>query len=398
MPHLQAVNTSNKEDTTNNLKLRTDVSVYNRVEGVTLTDRTDFSKMEPWMEFKTNGIAFQDPSSSEPEESRQLAITQGLFTPNTAEGIYVRGQLAHYAGAQHSLQFRHFSFSILVEGDEARFLRWEPTATIVTTAFNYRTSPRLMAESLWRFDHLSAGERGHDESVQPANLPPEVDVRVRAKLGIDDKNVPLYPYTLPGLIGKGYAYGPRSRSQIQSLVSRCTRNLPVVWIPNVDIDEENRPCASGASDRRSTDPDTGGDESSKKGPWCEERIIYMKDTWRFLSDEPDTEVMREHEIYELLYAHDTPNIPRNVVGGDVVGGNTRSQEFLNAPWLCVKPRISLFQHYRLAHAIVGRALTKFDSTKKLVTAVSDAMKGTFTCSYQSEELLTFSSNSSFTCT
>ena len=63
MPHLQAVNTSTKADTVNNLNLKQDISIYNRVEGVAPPDRTDFSRMELWMEFKTNnnGAAFQDP-------------------------------------------------------------------------------------------------------------------------------------------------------------------------------------------------------------------------------------------------------------------------------------------------------------------------------------------------
>ena len=93
------------------------------------------------MEFKTEDdrVALQDPSDL--EESRRLAIEEGLFTWDTVDGINAHGQLAHYAGAQHSKQFRHFSFSVLVEGDRARFLRWDPAGTIVTAAFNYRTSP-----------------------------------------------------------------------------------------------------------------------------------------------------------------------------------------------------------------------------------------------------------------
>ena len=109
------------------------------------------------MEFKakSDGVAFQDPSDS--EESGRLAMEKRSFMPDTVDGMNTRGQLAHYASAQHSKQFRHFSFSVLVEGDRARFLRWDPAGTIVTAAFNYRTSPMLMAEFLWRFDHLCQG-------------------------------------------------------------------------------------------------------------------------------------------------------------------------------------------------------------------------------------------------
>jgi hypothetical protein len=385
IPHLQAVNTSKREDTVNSLKLKPDISIYNRVEGVAPPDRTDFSRMELWMEFKTNnnGAPFQDPRD-DTEEGRLSAIEAGSFTPDTEEGNVKRGQLAHYAGAQHSVQFRHFSFSVLVQGDHARFLRWDPSGTVVTAAFNYRENPKLMAEFLWRFDHLSAMKRGHDESIQPANLSPEIDARVREKLGIKDNDIPLYKYEVPGLKKMGHAYGPRPPTQNRSLVSRCTRSLPVVWIP-AETDVMNcgtNTCGElGSPGDRDADPRTSQAEVVEKGPWSEERIIYMKDTWRFLSDSPDVEVMAEHEIYKILHSHGTPNIPEHVAGGDVDGGRTETQELVDAPWLCVRPRISPYQHYRLVHRIVGRPLFKFECTKQLVTAVFDAVQGTCASGY-----------------
>ena len=368
MPHLRAVNT-----TVNNVKLKTDISVYNRDDGVAPADRTDFSRMELWMEFKANkdGAPFRDPRD-DTEESRLLATKNGSFTPASAEANMARGQLAHYAGAQHSLQFRHFSFSIVIHGDQARFLRWDPSGTVVTAAFNYRTKPRLMAEFLWRFDHLSPKQRGHDVSIQPANLTPDVDTRVRDQLGIKNKQTLLFKYELPGLDGMGYAYGPRPPTQNRSLASRCTRGSPVYWIPGEDVDGGsgtwNQP------NERDADQQTGQDER-KKGPWSEPRVIYMKDTWRFLSDLADVEVKAEHEIYAILHEHGTPNIPEHVAGGDVDGGRTQARDFSNAPWLCVKPRISPYQHYRLVHRVVGRVLFKFECTKQLVTAVFDALNG-----------------------
>ncbi|KAF8553900.1 hypothetical protein OG21DRAFT_1509533 [Imleria badia] len=361
MPHLHAVNTSTKGDTVNNVKLKTDISIYSRVDGVTPPDRTDFSQMELWMEFKAknDGAPFQDPRN-DTDEARLLAIEEGSFTPDTDEGNKARGQLAHYAGAQHSLQFRHFSFSIIIQGDHARFLRWDPSATVVTAAFNYRTNPRLMAEFLWRFDHLSPQQRGHDVSIQPANIVLGIDARVREELRIKDQDIPLYRYEVPGLAGMGYAYGPRPPTQNRSLVSRCTRNLPVYWIPAEDVIGNTRSCVKPDEDdavqlvkiRRSEGPDT----------------------WRFLSDLPDVEVMAEHEIYEILHRHGTPNIPEHVAGGDVEGGRTQTQDLVDAPWLCVRPRISPYQHYRLVHRIVGRALFKFECTKQLVMSVFDALQ------------------------
>ncbi|KAG9317803.1 hypothetical protein JVU11DRAFT_2026 [Chiua virens] len=341
MPHLEAVNTSNREDTVNGVKLKTDISIYNRDQSV--PNRTDFSQMELWIEFKSNnGIAFRDITED---------LHAGPFTPATQQGKFIRGQLAHYAGAMHSMQFRNFSFSMLVETQSARFLRWDPSGAIVTAAFNYRAKPKLMAEFLWRFDHLSAQDRGHDPTVRPADLPNDVAARVRETLGIKRNDTALYRYELPGMVGSGYAYGPKLTTQNRSLVSRCTRNQPVVWIPT-------------------------SDNVVKEGPWSQERKIYMKDTWRFLSNSPNIVVMPEHKIYEQLYSHKVPNIPEHVIGGDIDGGKTRTQEFVNAMWLCVdsEPRISPYQHYRLFHPVVGRPLYEFDCTRQLVTGVFHALE------------------------
>ena len=70
-------------------------------------------------------------------------------------------------------------------------------------------------------------------------------MQVWAKFRIEDKNTPLYKYVLPGLKGRGYAYGPRLPSQMRSLISRYTCNLPVFWIPNVDLKSEQTTGGKG---------------------------------------------------------------------------------------------------------------------------------------------------------
>ena len=79
MPHLKAVNTSNKEDVTNDLKLRMDISVYTCVKGMSPPARMDFSQTELWMEFKTSGVAFKDPVMFGPgrDECRLSSLTEG---------------------------------------------------------------------------------------------------------------------------------------------------------------------------------------------------------------------------------------------------------------------------------------------------------------------------------
>ena len=56
----------------------------------------------------------------------------------------------------------------------------------------------------------------------------------------------------------------------------------------MDIDEGSKlwtePMSPGEQD---TDTDTNWNEAFKKGLWCEEQVIYMNNTWQFLSHIPD---------------------------------------------------------------------------------------------------------------
>ena len=93
-------------------------------------------------------------------------------------------------------------------------------------------------------------------------------------------------------------------------------------------------------------------------------------------------MLREDQIYQILYKHDTPNIPQDVVGGDIDGGRTENYDLLSdettTEWLCMQPRISPYQHYRMVLWIVGQALFSFTCTKNLVLTVLHALQGEFT--------------------
>ena len=62
-------------------------------------------------------------------------------------------------------------------------------------------------------------------------------------------------------------------------------------------------------------------------------------------------MLREDETYQILYEHDTPNIPQDVIGGDIENGRTENYDLLDdestTQCLCVQPRISLYQHYQI---------------------------------------------------
>lgn len=341
-----AVNTSKHADR----GLKPDICFFNRsgVAGGT-PESTDFPQVEFWIEFK------RERSSKSPTKDVEQRYTN-TFGSDSKQARDIRGQLAHYAGAHHAAQFRHFSFSALIADGFVKFLRWDPAGTVVSEPCNYRDHPGVLLEFLWRFNHLSAKDRGHDLSVRPANLEPHISRRIRENLEITDSSAQLFEYDVPGLETRGHAYGPRPVSQKFALISRCTRSLPTIWIP------------LGAS-HANNDP--------TEDEWAVERTIYLKDTWRFVSPA----VRPEHEIYRRLDDCRTPNIPTLVAGNDVHDGLTRTQEFVDKSWLHLPPSVTPLCHYRLVLGVVGRALTSFTCTKELVSGVLDALKGNFILLY-----------------
>ena len=112
-------------------------------------------------------------------------------------------------------------------------------------------------------------------------------------------------------------YGPWPLSLNRSLVSWCTRSLSVVWIPDADARSGTDSCTkSGSAD----------DTQDEKVPWSREHLLFLKDTWQFLSNSPDIKIFPEHEIYAVLHAAKTPNIAKLVTGGDVESGKMKTQE------------------------------------------------------------------------
>jgi hypothetical protein len=144
-------------------KLVPDVSIYsskNEPEGDT---RTDFSKMDIFVELKAalGSDPFCDPNDlSPPTDSKKHK-----FGRDSKEAKLVRGQLASYAATQAGRQFRVHIFSVLVCGIYARLFRWDRAGAIVTQRFNYTTQPHFLAGFFWRYHRLGPCDRGYDTSV-----------------------------------------------------------------------------------------------------------------------------------------------------------------------------------------------------------------------------------------
>lgn len=79
-----------------------------------------------------------------------------------------RGQPAHYAAELFHHQHRTHAFQIFVMGDCARFLYCDRAGIVVCERFNYVQNPKILAEFLWSYNHMSRARRGWDDSVSKA--------------------------------------------------------------------------------------------------------------------------------------------------------------------------------------------------------------------------------------
>ncbi|KAK0186680.1 hypothetical protein F5146DRAFT_935727, partial [Armillaria mellea] len=97
---------------------------------------------------------------------------------------------------------------------------------------------------------------------------------------------------------------------------------------------------------------------------AERRVVFMKDTWRIVA----AHLVAEGRIYERLHEAEIPHIAEFVMAGDIPGWNhkTFSSPHDGSPQ-------KQHQHYRLVLGTIGRSLTSFRSSWKMMNAVKDAM-------------------------
>jgi hypothetical protein len=143
--------------------LAPDISVY-AADNVPNDDaKTDFSKMELFVELKfaKTSDSFRDPKDPRPEKFR--------FENDSDVSQLNRGQLCSYAAAHAGSQFRVHTFTLSICGPSARFIRWDRSGATVTHSFDYIEHPHILAHFFWRYAHLSHSQRGYDTSVSPAS-------------------------------------------------------------------------------------------------------------------------------------------------------------------------------------------------------------------------------------
>ncbi|TFY83845.1 hypothetical protein EWM64_g159 [Hericium alpestre] len=249
-------------------------------------------------------------------------------------GTRPRGQITTYASAHMACQFRTFSFSICLLGeDEARLIRWDRSGAIVTERFNYTKEKNVLAEFLWRFNHLGPKARGHDLTVTPAT---STEIELAKTKDYFSAAVNIHKVTV---------HNDADNLDYYYLVS-----APTDW--NLSL--------TG----RATRGYVALDMKTKK-------LVWLKDSWRIDVDELEKEV----DIYVLLHEKEVDHIAPLVCGGDVVGQKTITRDYINKEWCCGKVDVLPHQHCRLVLGVIGRQLQDFRSSQELCQATFDAMEG-----------------------
>lgn len=277
------------------------------------------------------------------------------FENSTRRGKHTRAQLASYAGATMSVQFRTHLFTIVICEKFARFIRWDRSCAIVTRAFDYARNPALFLEFFSRFAQLKQEQRGIDMTVQPALA---VDA-ARARKALVD-----YPASL--WLGKT---GKVLKDNVVSIVAQPFLSFKFrgrkFIIPAPHCDEQGLYPFGRATRARTAV------ELTETGA-C---VLFLKEYWRDAGSS-DSGAITEAEVYEEFKTKQIQNVPTMSVGGDT-GSETKGQDWIHSGWLSC--RTPLRARFLKGHCIilneVGRGLLTFRYAAELIECLRDGMSG-----------------------
>ncbi|KAI0273341.1 hypothetical protein BC834DRAFT_203946 [Gloeopeniophorella convolvens] len=364
-PDLHLANTTNTLSRENKLMLKPDISIFSRAR---LPDKPELRSAEFWLENKRQDEDFLITEKYTGEK-------KGTLTSHVRPDEKYRricGQLISYATEIHLHQYRVFSFGVVLFGPNARILRCDRSGIIYTELFAWNKKETLF-DFLWRFNHLSDAQRGHDTTVCPAT--DDEAARALPKLreypGLDSS---LEPTNLLKFLVRDdrpkkeprYYIAPKATWTTDILVGRATFGFVAYDLA--------------------------------KG-----RLVYLKDFWRLdLSETP-----KEGDVYLELKRAQVSNVARMRRAGDVPltpeslatppGSlaispksletppesskapspvpvqRTITQDFVKADWCSGNPRVEPYVHYRLVLKTLGWPLNHFKSTRQLCKVMRDAI-------------------------
>jgi hypothetical protein len=239
-------------------------------------------------------------------------------------------------------QWRNFVFFVLITDPFAYIIRADRTGLIVSKPIDFRTDSGPLLQFLWRYNFLSAEERGMDPTVRLATnsenielakekLSPHVSKRKQVR--------PVFIVEVPDTTKPREVLVWGSLSDAESLTGRCTR-FAAAW-----------------------DPDAG-------------KVRFLKDMWR-----TDAKTMEgESEILRTLNKANVEHVPTLVAGEDVPRKyqQTVTQKYINttSDWVKSKPNaLDMWTHHRLLENLIPTLLEDFKSPKQFLQVLFDGFLG-----------------------
>ncbi|KAF9463864.1 hypothetical protein BDZ94DRAFT_1191989 [Collybia nuda] len=324
-------------------------------------NRSDHSLMQTQIEFKSS--AENDPFIDPGPES-QSSNQKYPFENTDVEAIYIRGQIAGYAGITLYLSFRTHLFTVFVSGQYCRFIRWDRRGAVVTRRIDYTKEPKVLFAFYHRFAQLTRTERGLDPTV--TNIDQNSEEASSAK-----RCFSRYSEDMRHCDGK-VGVEPESGVELNPVLLKMTvvfegvERFFIIPSPRFYLS-----CLSPFS--RSTRRSLAYDPTAKGKDLPE--LLFMKDYWR----EDSNHTAPEATIYKLLEQKGVKeHIAEMDVGGDIPGLKTRWQEntfgdfslFPNSK----TSNYSALQGHRIFLKTIAMDLTTFLKARWLVTCIADGME------------------------
>ncbi|RDX51422.1 hypothetical protein OH76DRAFT_289018 [Lentinus brumalis] len=261
---------------------------------------------------KAKGGALQDPFMD--ELGRVQPATQSILRTKN------RGQIISYAEFLFAVQHRLAVFMLLVIGRRARFIRWDRSGSIVTTAFDYYVSWKCFVDLLRRIARSSPTALGLDPTARRLS-PNDPLYRMMDDYGevcegdVDHRERFLAPHEVPK---QPFVFAYVREAFQQSLDSNWPRYC--VEVPDGDKRRKFLICKPRFRARGLAGRGTRGYVALD----CDtKRFVWLKDAWRAHYVLVDC----EGDILQQLKEAKVPRVPTLVCHGDI-----DDQETLTPDW------------------------------------------------------------------
>lgn len=278
----------------------------------------------------------------------------------------VQGRLAAYAAEAFLHQHRTRLFQLLIIGEGARFLCWDHSGCMVSEKFNYVTYPKILAEFIWIFNHMSRDARGWDSSVSIASPLEREMFQESIKVFLENMKNPDHPQReLPHAEDTLCAHYPVYKMTVTDDISGAAVDV-LVQRPFFRCDDVLSRFTRGYVAYRLSDGE----------------LLFVKDSWRRHISTP----LSERTIMASLEDGRVPFVARVEYGGDVDCnddlGTSHGNEWKEMQTLPVaNGRIRDLRHHRILQKLAYPVLHAKKS-REAVTAFRDVIDGMLTLSFK----------------